>query len=154
TESDVAGAVGFARSSAAITNNGTVPSFTAPLPDEGSDGNERVSIPVTFSDTSDVPVPFRGRRVATKVARGWESLPVRENEAILATSDQRPIWTTLRSRATHHFRSALPLPTVTGNTCFSELFNGERFLEMLPLIHFLRQISGPELFNSPPLRAT
>ena len=154
-ESDVAGAVGFAPSSAdAVMNNGTVPSFTAPLPNDGSDDNERVSIQVTFSDTSDVPVPFRGRRIATKVARGWHSFQVRENEAILATSDQRPIWTMFRSRAAHHFRSALPLPTVTADTCFNELFNGERFLEMLPLIHFLRQISGPELFNRPPLRAT
>lgn len=91
--------------------------------------------------------------VKTKLAGDWPLLSLRENEKVLATIQQKPIWIMSATGVAKHFRSALPLPRISADQNFSDVFNGERFLEILPFLYFLRQICESRVYQNPPLRA-
>lgn len=115
---------------------------------EGKHGME-----VTFTDCPDVPMPFRGRRVTAKVAAAPGCITLGRNERVLATCRDGPIWTVSGSGAAKHFRSALPLPRMADEQNFHDLFNGENFVEMLPVLQFLRELLATTAYRPPPLRA-
>jgi hypothetical protein len=48
----------------------------------------------------------------------------------------------------------MPLPAIAREQSFSDTFKEERFLRMLPLLHFLRTLSSRSTYRPPPLRAT
>lgn len=129
-----------------------MPSLSAALSDEPNNG-QMLETNVKFADDRDVPFPFRGRTVSTKVRGDLPFLSLRGNEKILAFSQQGPIWTMSETGGAKHFRSALPLPEISTNQNFSDVFNGTRFLEMLPVLQFLREIGGSKVYKSAPLRA-
>src|ERR1700674_3950292 len=151
----VAGEIGF---QAPWNNNvgvssGSIPSLSVPLPAGPADDGQQLEIEVKFADDPDVPIPFRGRMVTTRVAGGGRFRPLRGNGKVLATSKQGPIWSVSETGPVKHFRSALPLPYISSERNFSDVFNGERFLEMLVLLQFLREISGNTTYKNAPLRA-
>jgi len=108
---------------------------------------------VEFSDDLEVPFPYRGRRVSIKRVEVGSVLTLRPGEKILASTRLGPIWTVSTIGLTKHFRSALPLPSISAEQSFCDVFNGERFLEMLVLLHFLREAGIGELYRNPILRA-
>jgi hypothetical protein len=75
-------------------------------------------------------------------------------DRVLASTREGPLWTIRASPAATRIRSALPLPHATAGTAFADVFAGERFAAMLPLIEFLRAISEEAPVHKPPLRAT
>jgi hypothetical protein len=111
-----------------------------------------IELDVNFSNDPDVPFPFRGRVIRTYLQRNLPVLSVRKDEKVLAAIRQGPIWAMSVNGAAKHFRSALPLPEIGPDQNFSDVFNGQRFLEMLPLMHFFREI-GAISYQPPPLRA-
>jgi hypothetical protein len=129
-----------------------IPSLTIPLSGRATEGSD-LSVDVRFSDIPDVPVPFRGRRVVANVSE-WQDLPGESNDTVLASVGQSRLWTVRGRRASPQFISALPLPRVASDTSFSDLFHAERFLALLPLIHFLQVITRAQGYEPPPLRAT
>jgi hypothetical protein len=108
---------------------------------------------VMFMDDADVPHPFRGRIVTTKVPDGLACLPLLGNEKVVASGEAGPLWTMSVTSRAKHFRSALPLPDASSNQNFSDVFSGGRFLEMLPVLQFLREVVAYREYTSPPLRA-
>ena len=113
-----------------------------------------VSCAVTFARDAEVPFPFRGRVIETLVPARTPSLVARTDERVLAVCEHGPLWTVSGSQPSKHFRTALPFPQLTQGQSFAEVFNGERFLEMLPLVHFLREVTRKTVYQAPPLRAT
>jgi len=130
-----------------------IPSLTIPFSDQHAAEERNLDIDVRFSDVLDVPVPFRGRRIVANV-NAWHKLPKTENEVALASTGQSRLWTVHASAGARHFISAIPLPRVTSDTSFNDLFHADRFLALLPLIQFLRAITRPREYEPPPLRAT
>lgn len=109
--------------------------------------------PVKFKDDEEVPFPFRGKTVTAPLT--WSTpLVLRGDERVLAAGPQGPLWAVVESGLSKHFRAALPLPHLTQDQSFADVFNGERFLEMLPLMHFLREVTCTTAYRAPPLRAT
>ena len=151
----VAGEIRFqgGGSSGLSTVSESIPSLSIPrsvdLPVDG----HHVDIDVKFADHLAVPDPFRGRTVTTKVAESIPFLALGDNETVLATSKQRPIWVMSEKGVAQHFRTALPLPQISSDQNFSDVFNGEHFLGMLPLLQFLRELGGSSGYRCPPLRA-
>ena len=132
----------------------STPRLIIPLPHEQT-GNARMKeVEVTFMDDADVPYPFRGRTVTTKVPDGLACLPLAGKEKVLASSEAGPLWTMSVTSGARHFKSALPLPDASSNHNFSDVFNGLRFLEMLPALQFLREVVAYREYTRPPLRAT
>jgi hypothetical protein len=71
----------------------------------------------------------------------------------LATVGRRPVWTSKHTGGAVHFRSALPIPRIDAQGALSDIFCAERFIEALPLVHFLRGICGSLDYRGPGLRA-
>lgn len=132
---------------------GSVSSLSVPHNDKTSDTEELVDITATFADDIDVPFPYRGRTVRTKVARGVRTLVLRAGEKTIAHTDEGPVWTVCPKRGAKHFRSGFPLPAIPASGGLLDFLNGERFLEMLPLLHWLREMCESDKYEGPPLRA-
>jgi hypothetical protein len=114
---------------------------------------ELVEVKVIFADDADVPFPFRGRTVRTKVSAEFKDLSVGENEKVMATADGRTVWVVSVDGLRKRYRSGFGLPIVAANENLRNVLNGHRFLEILPFLHFLRQISESESYEGPALRA-
>ncbi len=108
---------------------------------------------VRFAQDNEVPFPFRGRTVSTAVAVGYRVLSLQPGERALAAVPEGPIWAVTTERGARLFRSALPLQDVAGNSSFADVFGGDRFIENLPLLHFLRVAAPQGTWEQPPLRA-
>jgi len=116
-------------------------------------GNQMCDIAIRFADRLEVPFPFRGRYLTTKVQRGWGCLSLTGNEEPLALSDCGPVWAVSKVGCAKHFRSGFPLPDIGPQESLADVLNGERFLEMLPLLHWIREVCNDARFEGPPLRA-
>ena len=75
------------------------------------------------------------------------------NEVVLASNERGPVWVAAEQNGVRHFRSGFALPEVSEGGSFKDIFNGECFLELLPLVHWLRQLSSSAAYQNPPLRA-
>jgi hypothetical protein len=125
------------------------------LPSSGhktrSDGLKDITI--RFSDHPSVPFPFRGRSVCSKVTSEPVILPLSRAEMPLASCEQGAVWTVVEQGGTKHFRSGFAVPEVGAGEDLKDVVKGERFLEMLPLLHWLGEVSGSAPVKGPPLRA-
>lgn len=129
-----------------------VPRLSVESRDPHAPGEARLAeTEVTFADAPEVPQPFRGRRVRTNLPADTRFLAAHGNEQVLAACRQGPLWTLSEAAGAKLFRSGLPLPRLADTQTFSDVFSGERFLEMLPLLHFLREMGAGR--RAPPLRA-
>ena len=107
---------------------------------------------VRFSSDAEVPPPFRGRQLVTGVAADWSGCIVQPGERVLAAIDRTPVWTVRETPAGPQFRSSLALPQLPPEGGFGDVFGGDCFLALLPLIHFLRRVDARP-YRDPPLRA-
>ena len=131
-----------------------VPSLSLPLPGDSGDLSVPIETEVKFSDDPDVPFPFRGRKVNTKLVKVARVLSMYGNERALATNEQGVIWSVSEIDGVKRFRSALPLPHISAEQNFNDVFNGECFLQMLVSLQFIRQISVHTNYQNAPLRAS
>ncbi len=132
---------------------GSVVSFHAPLTNSRLPEGKPVDIKVIFPEDPAVPFPFRGRSIQVKTAVEPRILSLSGNERSLANTERGPVWTVADEGGVKHFRSGFALPEVSAGTTFHNVLNEGRFLEMLPLINWLREICKKTAYASPPLRA-
>lgn len=117
---------------------GSISSFKVPNDETASREEGLIEVAVQFSDDPDVPFPFRGRTLRTNVSKPI-TLTLGVNERPLATCEQGPVWTCSEKGGAKHFRSAFALPDVHANDGFQDVLGSHRFLEMLPLVCWLRE---------------
>ncbi len=127
--------------------------FGIPCPSASSGDFKTTEIAVKFADSSEVPFPFRGRLLNTKVGTAPRLLSLQPDEQVLASTDLGPLWTMSAKDGTKHFRSAFSLPVVPARGSLCDVLNGERFLELLPFLHWVRELGGSSAYDGPPLRA-
>lgn len=132
----------------------SIPNLSLLLAADLENESEQKKTEVEFADDTDVPFPFRGRRVSTKLTQVGSFLTVRNNEKILASTEQGVIWLVSEIGITKYFRSALSLPHISTEQNFNDVFNGDCFLEMLVLLHFISVISLNIKYQPAPLRAS
>lgn len=131
----------------------SINSLILPSPTYSENKSQQIETEVTFADDPDVPFPFRGRKVSTKLAQVGAVLSVQNNEKVLATCKQGLIWSVFEIDGVKHFRSALPLPHISVEQNFNDVFNGGCFLEMLVFLQFIREITTNTAYRNAPLRA-
>jgi hypothetical protein len=152
-EIEIDGAV-FSNSIADTDVTHTVSSLSVPLLSCSANSARQFEAEVKFADDPNVPFPFRARKIRTKLAQDWTVISVKNNEKILASSEQGPIWSVSENDGVKQFRSALALPSISPEQNFNDVFNGECFLQMLVLLEFIREISSGTAFQNAPLRAS
>jgi hypothetical protein len=112
---------------------------------------ELVEIVVRFSDDPVVPFPFRGRSLRTKVSAQPTILSLSRDEKPLAICELGPVWAISQGEGAKHFRSGFELPALPPDGSLLDVLSCRRFLEMLPLLHWLREICVSALpVDSPP----
>jgi hypothetical protein len=130
-----------------------VSSFSLPADSCPSPDSQPVNIRVDFQDDPDVPFPFRGRTIRVRVAAQPRPLVLRGYERVLAVGEQGPVWTVAEVSGVKHFVSAFALPGFGPESSLKDVLNEWGFMEMLPLICWLREICRPMAYAGPPLRA-
>jgi hypothetical protein len=128
-------------------------SFSLPDLKSTSRVNGLTKVRVEFSETTEVPFPFRARVIQAELPADLGALSLSRNEQALATSSRGPIWTLSKEAGINHFRSALPLPILPPEGNLADVLNQARFLEMLPFVHWLRLICAPESYDGPSPKA-
>jgi hypothetical protein len=133
----------------------SVPSLNVPPPCENTpDKSELIEIAVRFLDDPDIPFPFRGRALRTKVSAQPNALAtLSPRERVLATCESGPVWVVSENEGVKHFRSAFSLPVLPPDGGLQDVLNGRRFLEVLPLLHWLREVCSSRSEDAPALRA-
>lgn len=111
-----------------------------------------MAVDVRFADDAAVPWPLRGRSLRVRAtARSPLGVPA-AGARVLATCGGEPWWTVEEHGGVAHHRSAFALPTLVDGQGFADVFEGSRFIELLPLLHLLRSACG-HADAAPPLRA-
>lgn len=120
----------------------------------GGAGNEGlIDLEVRFTDHTHVPIPFRGRALHVDCAAEPNMLPLGDNETPLAMTHRGVVWSLSERGGVREYRSSLPLPRIEPETTLKDIFNEARLLEILPLVHWLREISAGMAYAGPLPRA-
>lgn len=130
--------------------SGSVTSFAAPADEAG--GHRCIETEVRFADEDEVAFPFRNRRVRTLVPQLHRPLATESFDKVLATTSSGVLWSVRSKNGVRHYRSALPLLAMGQEQALSDVMGGDRFIENLPLMHFLFELGVPR-WHAPPLRA-
>lgn len=108
-----------------------------------------------FSRAESLSPVLRGQSLRDPEAGEFTPLTVQHGEQERVTQGGHVLWShrpaTLDSAAID-FSSRL-LPALRPDSYLREVFNGDRFMELLPLIHFLQQVTRDRRLAPPPLRA-
>ena len=136
-----------------IGRNARIPSLEVPGGENVSARGDLLETVVRFADDTDAPFPFRARTLQTRVATEPELIAPGDGHRVLACTDRGPVWTVSLEDGVKHFESGFRPPGVGSEACLKDVLNGERFLELLPLLHWLREICAGSAFEGPPLRA-
>lgn len=136
-----------------IQGGGNTSSLSLPSCPRSPAESESSEWTVRFADDADVPFPFRGRVLTAKAFGKPGALTLEGGEKVLAHGEAGPVWSLSTRAGIRHMRSAFALPPLPLERNLRDVLNGEHFFEMLPLIHWLREICAPALYAAPPLRA-
>ena len=122
--------------------------FGMPEPEKGA--GKSCWSQIQFTNEREVPFPFRGRSISVKVGAEPQPLSIASNERVLAICEKGPVWSFSMEGGLRNFKSAFRLPLLQGMDLL-DVFNAERFVELLPLWHWLRELG--ESSDGAPLRA-
>jgi len=112
---------------------------------------ETASATIHFGSNGHSPMPFRGRSLLAGSARPTV-LPAVSGE-VVATADGWPVWTVASVEGLRHDMCRVPRPWIRKGDCVFEHLNRHRFMNLLPLLEWLRSISGWREWRQPPLQA-
>src|SRR6185437_10498330 len=133
--------------------SGVASSLSVPPNENSAQASVLKDVTVVFADDPQVPFPFRGKSLRNRIGCAVNALKVIGGEKVLASGEAGPLWTLSTMGDAKHFRSAFPLPRFGPEGGLKDVLNEERFVEILPLLHWLRDLCAPASYASPPLRA-
>lgn len=76
-----------------------------------------------------------------------------DHTAIVATKENRPIWTVGASNGHHHHRVSIDIPELSDGDSLFTHFDEHHMIRLLPLLHFLRTVTQDDDRPKPPLQA-
>jgi len=107
---------------------------------------------VIFGQDDATPKMFRGRTVKQRVF-GLGAAAPGAGQIVIAQADGRPVWTRSVDQSNRADTAYLPLPPLTSNPSFFEYFYGDSFINLLPLVDFVRKVTGQNEWSAPSLPA-
>ena len=126
--------------------------FHVPHRDIGS-RSENQGEPVRFTNSSNLDKLLRGRIIPHQALSNLRSIHLESGDEVLARYGEQPVWIFRRTKdlGVHIVSVSLPQPA-DGDKLFDYL-NGCHFIQLLPLLHFLREVTAELGWVRPPLRA-
>ncbi|MEW6681750.1 MAG: hypothetical protein AB1451_02360 [Nitrospirota bacterium] len=114
-----------------------------------------MSSTIEFGRHSALPAVLSGRRVEAAEASKLQSLPLnlRNDIVVLASKGGAPFWAMQEVDGRQHHYVASPLPELNEGEPLFRYFHGREFLQLLPLILFLRNLTEDKRWEQPPLQA-
>lgn len=106
---------------------------------------------VQFGVGSNSPFPFRGRTIIANSA--MPENPQDVSGEVIATADGRPVWISACEGGLRYDTCWVTRPWIKRGQCVFEHLNGIRFMNLLPLMEWLRWVSDWQKWEQPPLRA-
>jgi hypothetical protein len=110
---------------------------------------------VQFGNSTALAPFLRGRRLWDTERCGFAPLSCEPGDKVLATKDGQPLW--VRHTFEHGPGSvdvvAIAPPLMTAELYLAELLCRDRFIGLLPLVHFLKRVTGNHRWEPAPLRA-
>jgi len=113
----------------------------------------RLGAKVRFSSSLRLDPRLRGRTLDHEAIEGIGSIDVKGGDEVLAFYDDLPVWVSRDQQGDVVDLVSVPLPKIPTSESVFEHLNGGRFLELLPLLHFLRNVTAGLRWECPPLRA-
>ena len=107
---------------------------------------------VNFSSSKLLQPLLHGQSMVTKEARYLNGITISEPLDVLAQVQGLPIWVASSCHKNQYYTS-VSLPDFNEQNQLSEFFNGEIFLNILPIYCFLRFCIGRHPWQLPPIRA-
>ena len=96
---------------------------------------------------------IRGRSLDDERA-GAVAVAAAPTSSILASHAQKPVWTAGRIDGTSSYSVSVAPEELRRDERLRDRLRPGRFLALLPLVQFLREVGGPERWMPPPLRAS
>jgi hypothetical protein len=108
---------------------------------------------IRFADSPRLDGRLRGRRLPHHPVPMASALPLQPGDEVLAWRGQDPVWVARPTGPGWAQSVSAPLPTLVPGQRLSDYLNEAHFIQALPLLHFLRQVTGDVAWQRPPLRA-
>ena len=110
------------------------------------------SVRLLISQSNASPSVLRGREFMIRAAADMVGIEPAPNEMTVASADGQPLWVVSRSPGRSCHRVGIPFPILSPKEDIFDYFNEERFIRVLPLIQFLRDVTSFDDWSAP-LRA-
>jgi len=108
---------------------------------------------VVFGDDMATPQVLRRRSVAQQFCYRPKPLTLNGSHVVLASYGGQPLWATTRGASARADVTTAQLPIIDYYPSFFEYFNRDNFINLLPLVDFVRRLTGEDQWTQPPLRA-
>ncbi|CAD7766611.1 MAG: hypothetical protein DNFNHJIP_00009 [Candidatus Argoarchaeum ethanivorans] len=109
---------------------------------------------ISFSKHLSIDSKIRGRQIKTNEAIRVKSLPQWiQNGTMIASKEDAPIWMVLKKYGYNHHYVSTPIPELNDEGHLFQYFQGKQFLQLLPLLLFLRALTEDQRWEPPPLQA-
>jgi hypothetical protein len=115
--------------------------------------SENQGEPVQFTKSRNVDKLLRGRTISHQALSNLTAIGLESGDEVLARYGECPVWVIRRSGDLPAHIVSAPLPKLEGSEKPFDYLNGEHFIQLLPLLHFLREVTAGAGWVLPPLRA-
>jgi hypothetical protein len=114
---------------------------------------ENPGAPIQFVPDPQLDPLLRGRSIPHWALPELSAVPTQPGDVVWATCHDSPIWARRRSGGCDIDLVSAPLPQPTATEQVFDYLNGYHFIQLLPLLHFLRDVTAAVQWTLPPLRA-
>jgi hypothetical protein len=108
---------------------------------------------VQFGDSAHLDARLRGRCLLHKAMPDRFALNVEPGDEVLASHAGKPDWVLRKRHEAVAYLVSMPLPIMQPGDLPAWFLSGENFMLLLPLVHFLRELTADSRWEKPPMMA-
>ncbi len=108
---------------------------------------------IKFSRHPALPSVLLDRQIRANEVIDLMALPQQEDMTVLASKSGTPVWAIQEGKGQYYHYVTLDVPELNDQDYLFQYFNGRKFLQLLPLIIFLKTLIDEKNWEQPPLQA-
>jgi hypothetical protein len=108
---------------------------------------------IEFAQSERLDKRLRGRALVHQPIPGYSGIRAQPSDEILARCGGNPVWVARPRPGSSLDLVSVSLPKLATDDIFFDYFHRSRFFQVLPLLHFLREVTAGMGWDNPPLRA-